>query len=118
MAELTLSPTCNLKLICTFFEKDLAKSIKGFKSIRDTFNKHLYWEYPLDQVNVKALQLAFPNLRVDDYIEQALIQKQQKIEKLLEIKKMTDCEMHVPLKTQPYPHQRVGIKFMLEVLTK
>lgn len=92
-------------------ESLFVKQIKGGKFIQDG------WEFQFSPDKVAEIKKIFSNLLIEENVTAKIKETKEKESKLLDIKCLTDCDIEIPLKTKPYPFQKVGIKFMLEAMT-
>ena len=121
MASLTLNSEGRMALQCTFQEKDKAKQCQGF------WNKESKtWDYDLSKRRIALLQTKFLGLDIEGNIYKALanrvfliswLKKNSNSGDLTLAKDLKDIELNVEkIKTKLYPHQRVGINFLLKRL--
>ena len=101
----------SIALKCTFLERDSAKAIGDYHW--DTGAKK--WIFPLNRETIRKARQEFPELSVEPEIFTHLTQQKHFKDKIIEIKKLKDCEVDESfIKGNLYPHQRVGVRFLQE----
>src|SRR5690606_26936670 len=81
-----------LVLKCSFEEKELAKSVPGWK-----WNSQMkVWEYPIEKETVDQLVSTFPNLKVAPDVKEYVKRIERNRMKLLELKEIEDVDINVP----------------------
>jgi len=97
-----------LALKCAFDEKELAKSVPGWK-----WNGQVkVWEYPIEKETVDQLVSTFPNLRVAPDVKEHVKRIECNRMKLLELKEIKDVDINVPFADKLRNYQRVGANFL------
>lgn len=109
MAVLTISDD-KLQLRTSGIESIFARNIRGGRF------KQTYWEYAFSPDKIFEIKKVFSNILIDERVKERVKQEHARRLKLFHIKKLKDCDIEIPLKTKPYPFQKVGIKYMLEAL--
>jgi len=109
MAALTISDN-KLQLWTSSTEDMLARQVRGGR------RRQSFWEHDFSLEKVESIKKVFSDVLIDDAVKARIRQEHAHRIKLLHIKKMKSCDIEVPLKTKPYPFQKVGIKYMLEAL--
>lgn len=109
MAALTISDN-NLRLWTSSSEDMIARQVRGGR------RKPSYWEHDFSLEKIDSIKKVFSDVLIDDAVKVRIRKEHAHRIRLLHIKKMKDCKIDVPLKTKPYPFQKVGIKYMLEAL--
>ncbi|MDI6840475.1 MAG: DEAD/DEAH box helicase [bacterium] len=97
-----------LALKCSFDEKELAKSVPGWK-----WNGEMkVWEYPVEKETVDQLKSIFPNLKIAQAVRDHIKRIERKRMQLLELKQVEDVELGVPFADKLRNYQRVGAHFL------
>ena len=97
-----------LALKCAFEEKELAKSVPGWK-----WNGQMkVWEYPIEKETVDQLVSTFPNLKVAPDVKEHVKRIERNRMKLLELKEIKDVDINVPFADKLRNYQRVGANFL------
>ena len=101
----------SIALKCTFIERDLAKAIGDYHW--DTGAKK--WIFPLNRETIRKARQEFPELSVEPEIFTHLTQQKHFKDKIVEIKKLKDCEVDESfIKVSLWPHQHVGVRYCQE----
>jgi len=109
MAALTISDN-RLRLWTSSTEDMLARQVRGGR------RRASFWEHDFSLEKIDSIKKVFSDVLIDDAVKIRIRKEHARRIKLLHIKKMKDCKIEVPLKTKPYPFQKVGIRYMLEAL--
>ena len=109
MATLTISDN-KLRLWTSSAEDMLARQVRGGR------RRESFWEHDFSLEKVDNIKKVFSDVLIDEAVKVRIRKEHARRIKLLHIKRMKNCKIEVPLKTKPYPFQRVGIKYMLEAL--
>lgn len=97
-----------LALKCAFEEKELAKSVPGWK-----WNGQMkVWEYPIEKETVDQLVSTFPNLKVAPDVKEHVKRIERNRMRLLELKEIKDVDINVPFADKLRNYQRVGANFL------
>ena len=97
-----------LALKCAYEEKELAKSVPGWK-----WNRQMkVWEYPIEKETVDQLVSTFPNLKVAPDVKEHIKRIERNRIKLLELKEIEDVDINVPFADKLRNYQRVGANFL------
>lgn len=97
-----------LALKCAFEEKELAKSVPGWK-----WNRQMkVWEYPIEKETVDQLASIFSNLRIAPDVKKHVKRIERNRMKLLELKEIEDVDINVPFADKLRNYQRVGANFL------
>jgi len=110
MATLTISGNDKLQLWTSSTEDMFAREVRGGR------RKESFWEHTFSLEKINNIKKVFPDALIDEKVKNRIRKEHANRIKLLHIKKMKSCDIDVPLKTEPYPFQKVGIKYILEAL--
>jgi len=109
LAYLEMHGPNSVALKCTFHERDQAKAIGDYHW--DKASKK--WIFPLTRETIRKTRQEFKGIAIEPEIFTHLTQQTHFQDKIVEIKKLKDCEVDESfIKGNLYPHQRVGVKFL------
>ena len=109
--QLSLHKTGELKLSDTQFEDaDLTKTIRDGQWNRE----EQYWLYPFSVTKINKIKHTFPFIEIDKKLIALWKKEAEKFKFLRELKQKKDINFEIKgMKTSPFKHQKVGVKFML-----
>jgi len=109
LAYLELKDGNTIALKCTYLERDRAKEIGDYKWDKASQK----WLFPLNRDVITKARRIFEGIAVEPEIFTHLTQQNHFQEKIVEIKKLKNCEVdESSIKGNLYPHQRVGVRFL------
>ena len=87
-----------------------------YRAIRDGrwHKKGSYWLYPFSCIKMKKIKTVFPNVEITDELRTIWKREIAKLKDLHHLKQQKDIDFNIlNMKTKPFKHQKVGVKFML-----
>jgi len=112
---LSLGPDGKLRLTCSFLEKDVAKTVRGYR----WNNEAKTWDYDFNLVTYNALKTAFPRLVVTPNLQRLIAEMEDQLEAVNAVKtagwENAEPLAPMPLKTKPFKHQIAAYNIGIQI---